>query len=114
MELAEKTYAEHAWERHAQSGAGKRPDRVFRWSFRHVCVYPLDLVKNKLSAHVEGDVGDRNVGAPPVTSSSVAAAIFKEKGVSGFYSGITGRALHCFVEDFVFFWCVFYSSLHDC
>ena len=82
--------------------------------FATLCVYPLDLVKNKLSAHVEGDVGDRNVGAPPVTSSSVAAAIFKEKGVSGFYSGFTGRALHCFVEDFVFFWCVFYSGLHDC
>ena len=40
MELAEKTYAGHAWERHAQSGAGKRPDRVFRRSFRHALRLP--------------------------------------------------------------------------
>ena len=43
---------------------------------------------------------------PKVTSSEVLKKILAEKGAAGLYEGMGGRALQCFVEDFVFFWCV--------
>jgi len=39
-------------------------------------------------------------------SMQVFQALVEEKGAAGLYEGIGGRAVQCFVEDFVFFWCV--------
>ena len=70
--------------------------------FATLCVYPLDLVKSKVSAHIKRS-DDKG---PEVTSLAVMRAILREKGVAGLYEGMGGRATQCFVEDFVFFWCV--------
>lgn len=68
--------------------------------FATLCVYPLDLVRSKVSAHIKRAEDE----GPPVTSLEVMKAILKEKGAAGLYEGMGGRAVQCFVEDFVFFW----------
>lgn len=68
--------------------------------FATFCVYPLDLIKSKVSAHIKRDDDE----GPPVTSLEVMKTILKEKGPAGLYEGMGGRAVQCFVEDFVFFW----------
>ena len=70
--------------------------------FATFCVYPLDLAKSKVSAHIRR----KDDKGPKVTSSEVLKKILAEKGAAGLYEGMGGRALQCFVEDFVFFWCV--------
>ena len=70
--------------------------------FATFCVYPLDLAKSKVSAHIRR----KDDKGPKVTSFEVLKKILAEKGAAGLYEGMGGRALQCFVEDFVFFWCV--------
>ena len=70
--------------------------------FATFCVYPLDLAKSKVSAHIRR----KDDKGPKVTSIEVLKKILAEKGAAGLYEGMGGRALQCFVEDFVFFWCV--------
>ena len=68
--------------------------------FATFCVYPLDLVKNRLSVHVRSKVkGDK-----PMTSLEIVRMIVADRGISGLYEGIGGRALQCCTEDFIFFW----------
>jgi hypothetical protein len=43
----------------------------------------------------------------------VFKAILAEKGAAGLYEGMGGRAVQCFVEDFVFFWSVSSCSVDD-
>ena len=67
--------------------------------FATFCVYPLDLVKSRVSGHVKS-AGD----ADDTTWRDVLRGIVREKGLAGLYEGMGGRAAQCFVEDFVFFW----------
>jgi adenine nucleotide transporter 17 len=66
--------------------------------FATVCVYPLDLAKSKVVAHV------KFAKKESISALSVLRTTLLEDGFHGLYQGFGGRAVQCFAEDFIFFW----------
>ena len=66
--------------------------------FATSCVYPLDLAKSKVGAHIKSAEKDS------ISTLSVLQTTWLEDGVGGLYKGFVGRAVQCFTDDFIFFW----------
>ena len=66
--------------------------------FATTCVYPLDLAKSKVGGHV------KTAKKESISAVTVLRSTLLEDGLSGMYKGFGGRAIQCFVEDFIFFW----------
>lgn len=66
--------------------------------FATACVYPLDLAKSKVGAHV------KSAKKESISALSVLRSTLLEDGFGGLYKGFGGRAVQCFAEDFIFFW----------
>ena len=92
----------HSMSDNGQSALESALIGCFGGLFATFCVYPLDLAKSKVSAHIKR----KDDKGPDVSSIEVLKKIMATKGAAGLYEGMGGRALQCFVEDFVFFWCV--------
>jgi hypothetical protein len=66
--------------------------------FATACVYPLDLAKSKVGAHV------KSAKKESISAINVLRSTLLEDGFGGLYKGFGGRAVQCFAEDFIFFW----------
>ena len=66
--------------------------------FATACVYPLDLAKSKVGANV------KSTEKESISALNVLRSTLLEDGCGGLYKGFVGRAVHCFTDDFIFFW----------